>query len=624
MAFYRCDRGLGYDTSNSTGTQNDVLVSRKNLTDNCWFYGDKSIERQMGRVKNVYTKFINVGSFNSDIVSDTLILNSIYYSDYSISDTNLIPSNISYEVDIFGVRGSTHLVNPRISLRKKIPTSLLTKGGTFWGLSGHSRTNAVYANNSNYLTFFDKNTIFPQREIDLDTYHNSEFEKKLFRSCDMLRNHYYTLLSQMYDCKPIDYRTLLVPWEHMRDPEAYIRDKYSDTIDESFDYNNYLIKLYTPEIHALSGAIEVVTMLSETIGIFNIQYNTALDFDNISFYRADGECILTLRKDYNASINYTSANFIVKFDQNYDISSLVEFPADKYIIINYDNPYLWVLDKSGNLIIYYNIESCTTISTTPIDPNIHNNDFKIIDNSYILISNYTMNSRDSFVYKYTKTLEKVSEWAFHNGRNSHSDAPSINTNSISYTMEPTELSENTCRVETGYYTGFSSSSSSVDFYLNWKMMGPITHENIVTNNESSGTLVGRSTLNIENRVYGAGVSRNKYYLYYTKYSNFFEMVSTNNLRLAIDSNAIYIKIRDRYYACNNPSTSGTRFEYYTNYFDNMLYIWKNVAHSGYSEENDVTIYDIYLNILYLLNNYNEINITNIDSSNESYTDYYFN
>ena len=115
MAFYRCDRGLGFDTSNSTGTENDVLYSKKFNNGN--YYS--------GTIKNGVYALHNISISNFEMIlkfqalcntsksttkCTSLILSPNRYS----TDTIRIPGTTSFDSNtyknaIYGMNGNSEL-----------------------------------------------------------------------------------------------------------------------------------------------------------------------------------------------------------------------------------------------------------------------------------------------------------------------------------------------------------------------------------------------------------------------------------------------------------------------------------------------------------------------------------
>ena len=114
MAFYRCDRGLGFDVSNSTGTENDVLYSKK-------FNNGK---RLSGSIKSGIYSLHNIDVSDFDMFLKLQVLCNIStitnYSSINLSSNRYLSGSIripgtgtfnsnDYKNAIYGINGNSEL-----------------------------------------------------------------------------------------------------------------------------------------------------------------------------------------------------------------------------------------------------------------------------------------------------------------------------------------------------------------------------------------------------------------------------------------------------------------------------------------------------------------------------------
>ena len=116
MAFYRCDRGLGFDISNSTGESSDVLYSKT-------FNNGESRKGNIETLNSFYSVWFNTINHMNDYYlsyDERGYRPSMLTKDITIPTTKDIKNYISEKVEIYGIRGCCKFVDTTTSPIKYI------------------------------------------------------------------------------------------------------------------------------------------------------------------------------------------------------------------------------------------------------------------------------------------------------------------------------------------------------------------------------------------------------------------------------------------------------------------------------------------------------------------------
>ena len=573
MAFYRCDRGLGFDTSNSTGNSSDVLYL--NSIEQLIFtkYYNTSTNVQTGAIKEV-----RLGSSDLSLTQPAYISEAKFLrNDIILTKQNdFINKNISKEISIYGVTGSRNLYHPSAHF------SFIHKNFFRYNSSGWS----VSLPNTAYLYLYQ---ISERELVKYDS--NINIVKRLkfpliIYNLHKLMPYLYGRYTQKYLDNP---RLIISDNDSATDDDvkAYIRSRYS--VSTKFDYNIYSV-IWNPITDVnLSISYKIHYQLSEEYAVIEIS-GLYLEYliDRIIFN--DGTTCYSRYRSIKQPTILTYA-LIQICDSEIKIINV----SNKYYRYNryknsVQNCYPNVYSSLNNIILnqdnkFYNIN----INADPISEISLNyikflkvyNDKLYIMPSTLIINEYNINS-----------LELIS------------------TYNVSFDYDPIYISNSYISdiydlfIDDYIYTIFASC------YVNYKRADHDLYTYVYLYNRNYIVISNRSerfsstrlpnNINTLNNYAVSGISR--------------------------IGNNIYIQYRNdilKIIYCNHKQFQLSVVLAQTYNRDYLIYIINNCISLIFLT--GVYRLDLPLTSIYLLNDYDtSYSGYSIDTSNESYTDYYFN
>ena len=584
MAFYRCDRGLGFDTSNSTGESSDVLYDKRY---------DKSLTGTLNR-DNIYK------GYTTHLSYDCTISPTYLEAPINLYDENLIPQNIRENIEIYDIIGINHFYNPRVVKGK----TFTTNNQFYLNRSAALYSKCIYHRNG-FSWYANDNPFIPYKTLFInDTNYIDEFEK-LIRKTSIYT--YYIDINNKIKNGEFDPRIEVVPSANKNDPESYIRNKYDVT--EAFDYDNYDIEWRSDRyqcVRSLNVSMEMVTLFSNTYAIISFSYLQYPQVSRIRFYNGDSYLIL-----YNIYPQHYYGNI-------YNIQVIINFADDKITPIPYyGNINIIKHDQQKNTILiaiksgaYYNNAAKSFIKIDLISGNIIvqlqdevTNDFKLLGD-YLVISKVSSSSYMNHkvqISKFNENLENVETFIInvnHTFKKYSSNYSSGEVKNTTYAINPVEIID-------GYeLTVVQELSTSGTIYSHKQNLCDMYETRIFSTNSNDYLRVGAR------------------YTSSDPISSYYYMNLIRELGAIFNINKQNLRIMYGYYNCRVIICELSSIVPRNN---NYAYMY-NIDGSLLSAPSYTTMdqYLLYINILYFLNNYNEINITNIDNTNSNYTDYYFN
>ena len=724
MAFYRCDRGLGFDISNSTGTENDVLMNirNNNLTyaKSSIFYN--SIVHDNGKIRD-YMLVDYKQNFNF-CNNTTLAEGSYIVNNYSLK-TDYSDSIIRKNTEIYDIKGSCEMI-PRAAYNEKISDpSLFYK----FEIDDHKLLSTQY--NDKLYTFnispdATLNLIITDLNLSLISKENINTTmeiKKLLKTYYSEEIDYLNSLNSQYATDPW---SILYP--NKSDAEIISEIERRTGINKSdCDIFEYSVAIFDDTIDVLNtihsdndGNLVSYVISNGTIGmgyhelfdkiniignkmIFKISF--LINLDNIAkacylrYHELGAEYISGSKTFtvYPSISSYPHHTFVIlcEYDLDsgnisfikhidiYDVNNLSD-------IIDQNEPYLttmpiftgstgakifsscgkyipsshvyYIFNHNIKMLYKYDMQKYTTILSAKLtnSNNINNTGFyyDINSNKIFLVFSY----RDETIYieEYSEELSLIKQITISNTKLDGSKYAVLNLDngyanktygSISFSN--TYINGNTFYLYNMYITDDTlfimcslSRAAIVALYLPNAYFGYSMHTNgsanyygILKISLDNGKLMDIIPPNFSNIPYNVVNEKNSNSSWrYDSYTpnNYLDHPYIPIINLDTNSNnyATYLNVRYQNCAVRYPLNQSlytftnqmSSMQYHTIVLLNgyrFIFIMGN-ANYNYKEYSHAVSLDIYSSIFYPLNNYNEINITNIDNTNDSYTDYYFN
>ena len=575
MAFYRCDRGLGFDTSNSTGDSKDVLQNK--------YTKDAGM---INRLVMGYYKNGNYGDIKVGLVRDYLPFKIGDYT-YSLSKIN---SSSAVRKNLLAIgteiashineqrRGITNYVTANDLIIDRITTDdskYIRSGKNIYGISGTA--NLIPQEFYNTISGGNR-TIMKGSATEYQMYIDSNLSIYFFRYDDLNipRKICKVDVGNVYS---LDRKYINI-----------ISGKNQYIISSKYEYTN---KIYPDRVNWYK--------------IKNANFITIM-------FRANNKTIIACL-DY--SLNQIDINHTLEFDGQFNCSCY-----DDYIILWQTKEFIKIIVNDKMSLHSHSIISDNTINTLFYP--------RIVPEFNIILYNVDFKSSDTTAMKiYSLSGEFICEI----------DKPELkNYGSINTTMNSTRIvSEN--ELDTIIWSYYSYAEDKMPLYVRKIRL------NIV---EYTWDILFLQDFSLSPSQFGyplyiANKNINFKYENYDKQSKPHSVSSVPYTEFNSTSNYISNE-SNRYLNSYYNTYQISRWKTYDGYHTAMRFvkidsgisyyftIYSIDQYCTYNFKNDTELiwtrsdrrYIFYLNILYLLNNYNEINITNIDNSNQSYTDYYFN
>ena len=595
MAFYRCDRGLGFDTSNSTGNSSDVLYSKK-------------FNRDVGDVQLNEYKFPSRISY-SLLSNNSFRINSNIYFVNNLSIDGVKPSDIKLGINLYNINGTTKMACA--NYKETTPFQYISDYIPYYKSSccispSIGYNNYICGNNTIYQINNDDNHIIKKFNL-------TEIRNQI----NFLYHRYRSQKIESFVSSRYVPEILIYDYIHKTDDQikTFYKNYFKSNGNINIDPDDYIINYFNNFYHQ--------EIYSSDIGIYSECENYLMCYflgneigsemiDSIVFKNIDNG-------KYDAVYDYTPAGrytrhlvyFLIKIenDEIYLYSQTLfsneEFRYKSLLKIDNNHIYHTINNRSSMIVCERNSKTFEIIAKYS----------GFYDNTYycniIEQDNYFYYVKYAKLYKLDLDLNLISSELFDNVATLYGD------DHISKNLYATRLSYSKNHINIyGFTNGFGSKSTTFN--------GISGTTKYLHNDETYIDIpiqTNLNTLTLAN-------------------PNLLRVYVTGSIHMLED--VAWLETDDCIFMFYNKSEAplytvfNTDFTYgytldlsqYAFYDILSLNLKNNVLYISYRDSNrnrlNISRIDLYINILYFLNNYNEINITNIDSSNSNYTDYYFN